>query len=141
MPAKVKFALYAVGPVFLLLGVFLFYSSYHKLTHYPSVTGKVIRTIKNGHGKGSYFYPEIQFKTSNEQTVTFDYYSYPPAFYTTGATVTILYNPHNPNDATINSFITLWFWAVTSLVIGVAGIWIIYKFRSGINLTPPTKLS
>jgi hypothetical protein len=141
MPAKIKFILYAVGPAFLLLGVFLLYSSYYKLTHYPSVTGKVIRTIKNGYGKGNYFYPEIQFTTNNQQTITFDYYSYPPTFYTTGDIVTILYNSKDPNDATINSFMTLWFWATMSLVIGAAGIWIIYKFRSEINLAPPTKLS
>jgi len=135
MPKKIKFIIYTLGPVFLLLGVFLTFSTYQKENNYSTTTGKVIATIKTGYGRHDYYYPEIQYTTTAEQTLTFDYYTFLPTFYTTGNTVKVLYNPQDPNDATVGNFIDLWLWPIITLFIGLAGTWGAYKFAT-INPNP-----
>ncbi|NUM47693.1 MAG: DUF3592 domain-containing protein [Anaerolineales bacterium] len=78
--------------------------------------------------------PEIRFKTHAGRTIDFIApVATRPSRYAIGDEVEVLYNPENPNDVQINSFLHLWF--ATLMLVGfglfVAGMGVLGRILQG----------
>ena len=81
--------------------------------------GTVIELRADSGNHGTTFYPIIKFadQTGHGHTLYSSTGSYPPA-YEVGERVSVLYDPANPKDARINSFVGLWLWPLILAVMG-----------------------
>jgi hypothetical protein len=87
------------------------------------VVGWQDRSIKSGNlGDQSSRYPRIQFQTENSRPIEFiSKVGFQGGGYRLKQSISILYNPNNPNDAYINSFSSLWLFSAGFLGIGLFG--------------------
>lgn len=83
-------------------------------------------TERPGHDSGTVYYPVFRFQDGKGQAHEIDSSSgqYPPA-YKVGDTVTVLYQPEQPENAKLDRFFDVWGWAamlggfgVLDLVVG-----------------------
>ena len=127
MASKIKFLAYITGPTFLLLSIFLFFSSYNKLNTFVHTNAKVVglHNVRTHHGPK--YYPELVFTTTNGEAASFEYDSMTFKTLAVGENVPILYNSQNPNDVILNSFSELWYWPLISLMVGIIGIAALFK--------------
>lgn len=82
----------------------------------------------------SSYYPVVRFTTTsgNEAVFTDQEGSYPPR-YEVGEVVDVLYNAQNPQDATINSWLSIWMGPLWFTMIGLLPIlglvaWAIWRY-------------
>lgn len=135
-----------VFSIFFVIGVGLLIGSYFTVRHTRhflqvavSVPGVVVENIyRESSGSGNQgpswsYYPRIRFETTDSQRIDFvsGTGSNPPS-YSVNEPVTVLYDPRQPYDASLNSFWSLWGATMVLVILGVAftspGIgWFVWK--------------
>ncbi len=121
---KIYFAL--VGCLILSLGIYLLYRRITFLKKAQSIEGKVISYEARRHKQGYIYHPVIQFHV--EQNI----YSFTsPAGsgwkqYPEGQAVPVRYHLDNPQNAFIDSFLHFWAAPVGCMVLGIAGVAVIF---------------
>lgn len=116
-----KFVLIPIGLSLLLGAAWSVSSTKAWIAHATEVQGKVIEMVRiRDRDDGGYLYaPLVRFETTDGNTVEFQssLRSNPPA-YRTGQTVSILYDPEDPQSAAIRGVLSLW---LTSMILGIVG--------------------
>ncbi|HEX9060963.1 MAG TPA: DUF3592 domain-containing protein [Clostridia bacterium] len=122
-PSIVFKIFFVIGSIFILTGSVLIINQILFLNKACSAEGTVIdmkMSKGKGHDKDTTFAPVVQFKLTEGENITFtsSVGSSPPQF-KIGDSVKVLYNPDNPGNAEINSFLSLWFLQIIFLFIGM----------------------
>ena len=120
----------ATAAVFLLsfilfsVGLYFAWQSHTWISHSQSATGTVLQLNQRAGTDGSTFYtPVIRFQPSTGPAITFTAdIATDPAPFALNEKVPILYDPLDPYDAKINSFLYLWFTQFFLAFPGIAGI-------------------
>ncbi len=136
-----------MGALFLLIGLGLLAGGGFWIWKTIGFTGRAERAPgavvemveKQGSGSdsdGPTWAPKVKFRTAGGMEIEFvSGVSSTPPSYTPGDAVEVLYDPMNPRDATIDSFVQLWLFPVLlpvlGLVFGAAGVFLILKSRTG----------
>lgn len=115
-----------VDLIFLGVGIYLTYDAY-KFTHTARTAVGIVTAIpfhsSSDGDSGGVYYPVIEFTADNGQAV--EYHSTsgsnPPEF-RVGEKVNIFYDPADPQNAKIDSFLDLWFIGVIFSGIGLVGV-------------------
>jgi hypothetical protein len=106
-----KFVILPLGVLMLLGAAYLYFDTRAWLGRSVEAQGSVIEMVQiRDRETGSLtFAPLVRFQTADGKTVEFQstFQSNPPA-YTTGQTVTVLYDPSRPNSAAIASLFSIW---------------------------------
>jgi hypothetical protein len=87
--------------------------------------GRVISLEQSPSGRSSIYYPIVQFRTAQGQTVTFR--SSLANVAALRQTVPVLYLPTSPGEARIDSYKSLWFWP--TLLTGLAAVFLLVGGR------------
>lgn len=101
-----------IGTIFLLVGLGFAWSSWSLLSVAERTEGTVIRMVGQQHrarnqNRGGAA-PVVEFHVAGERHEFHSMLSTSPPQFQVGEKVTILYNPKDPRDAGIDSFVTLW---------------------------------
>jgi hypothetical protein len=116
-----KFFLIPIGLSLLLGAAWSAWSTQTWIDRTDEVQGKVIEMVRiRDRDDGGYMYaPLVRFETIDGRTVEFQssLRSNPPG-YRTGQTVSVLYDPDDPQSAAIRGLVSLW---LTSIVLGFIG--------------------
>jgi len=116
-----KFVLIPIGLSLLLGAGWSAWSMQTWIDRTDEVEGKVIEMVRiRDRDDGGYMYaPLVRFETTDGNTVEFQssLRSNPPA-YRTGQTVSVLYDPEDPQSAAIRGVFSLW---LTSMILGFVG--------------------
>jgi len=124
--AKPDSFLIIFGSIFSLVGICMLVGSFYSynqtqkfISSSVSTTGTVSELRLSVSDRSRVYYPTIKFKTQQGETIETELNvgSNPPE-HTVGEQVTILYDPNNPRDANVNSFLSLYFVAVVLLGLG-----------------------
>jgi Protein of unknown function (DUF3592) len=116
-----------VGSLVFLLGIYLLYRRIYFLIHSQSILGKVISYEARTFDDSQVFYPVITFMLGNNQEYTFTSVAGSgQKQYPEGHVVTVRYLPEKPQDAFINSFLHFWAAPVGCIVLGSAGIAVLF---------------
>lgn len=128
-----------VGSIFVITGIIITVNTRNFVGKSISAQGTVIdlvrRTSRDSDGRSSTaYYPVIKFTASSGEPTEFEANSgsNPPA-YTKDQQIEILYNPQEPQSATINSWFDLWFLpamftGMGSLFVVIGGIPLVKSF-------------
>lgn len=130
-----------VGIVFILVGFVLVCSRLIFISESISAEGIVVDILKKVEEDETegVFQPKVMFHTNDGEQISFisDVGSNPPA-YNLGETVNVLYNPINPSNAEINSFLSLWLLQLVLILIGtnfvIISAVVLCKIRKGMPL-------
>jgi hypothetical protein len=116
-----------VGPIGLVIGLGVLSLGWQWRAHTQEMVaamlpaeGRVVEMVPLADHRGkTFFYPIVEFRTAEGQTVRFQggTGSNPPS-YRTGARVKVLYDPQSPQSAVIDSWEL---WLPSNLLIGVGG--------------------
>jgi hypothetical protein len=118
----IDLALTVVGPVLIVYSIFSFVHTRYFVRHCAETVGEVIRLERSYSGGqvGGYEYAQVfSFSAADGRsyTVTSDVSSSPAGF-DIGEQVNVRYDPKNPNDAKIHTFLQTWGSAGISLFVG-----------------------
>ena len=118
-----KYVLAPVGVLLLLWAGYLGLDTRAWLARSVEALGSVaelVRVTDRETGAVS-FAPRVRFSTTDGRTVEFQstYRSNPPA-YSAGQSVTVLYDPREPNAAAVSGLYTIWGWSIILAAIGAA---------------------
>ena len=116
-----KFALIPIGVLFLLGAAWTTSSTRTWVAHAVEVQGKVIEMvrIRNRDDAGYMFAPLVRFQTTDGRNIEFESsLSSNPPLYHTGQTVSVLYDPGEPQSAAIRGVFSLW---LIPMVLGFIG--------------------
>lgn len=120
-PSAVFKIFFVIGSIFILISSVLIINKILFLSKACSAEGTVIymKTSK-GHDNGTTFTPVVQFKLTDGENITFtsSVGSNPPQF-KIGDSVKVLFSPDKPDNAEINSFVSLWLLQIIFLFIGI----------------------
>jgi hypothetical protein len=112
----VGWMLTGVGLVFILVGAGVSYSTYHFLQTALRAQGEVFdlaarRNTSSSSSRSTLLYfPVVRFDAANGQKIIFESSTgTSPAAYEVGERVTIVYDPREPGNASIESFFAFWF--------------------------------
>lgn len=122
-----------IGALVLVGGIFSFFAQRAKIAQFRQTEGTVTELLGSSTGRPSYVVaqteeglrlspkrrsrPQVEFTAENGRTVKIiGRVASRPARYQIGERVSVLYNPADPADAQINSFVELWF--VTLMLVG-----------------------
>jgi len=108
---KVNTLIFSVLGVGLLIGAVYSANNSYEFKNAASLTqGKVVDYIKRRSNDGTTYAPVIEFVTEKNTTVEFTSSSSSSyRSYSIGDKIDVLYLENNPNNARINSFMSLWF--------------------------------
>jgi Protein of unknown function (DUF3592) len=116
-----KFALIPIGVLLLLGAAWTISSTRTWVAHAVEVQGKVIEMVRiRDRDDGGYmFAPLVRFQTTDGRNIEFEssLRSNPPG-YRTGQTVSVLYDPVEPQSAAIRGVFSLW---LIPMVLGFMG--------------------
>ncbi|MBI5262580.1 MAG: DUF3592 domain-containing protein [Bradyrhizobium sp.] len=106
-----KFGLIPIGVLLLLGAAYTAWTTRAWLARAVEVRGSVIEMVRvrNSENTGYLFTPIVRFKTVAGRTIEFEsgVRTNPPA-YRTGQTVSVVYDPEEPQSAAIRGMISLW---------------------------------
>jgi len=130
-------ALAIIGPILIVYSVFSFFHTRFFVKHCADAEGEVIRLERSFSGGQAPMYdyvPVFQFTAANGQsyTVTSATGSNPPGF-SVGEQVSVRYDPRNPSDARIHTFLQTW---GSSLISGLIGIGFLAFGLQSLGLLP-----
>ena len=126
MAALILGLFFAVGFGMLLGSCFTFLHTRQFLQNAEGVSGVVVENIcKPGVGMGDRpagcYCPRIRFQTVDGHEINFVSDSgCNPAAYSVGESVSLLYDPQQPDKASINSFTSLWFIPIGLGILGMS---------------------
>ncbi|OGH90650.1 MAG: hypothetical protein A2479_02145 [Candidatus Magasanikbacteria bacterium RIFOXYC2_FULL_39_8] len=109
-----------MGVIFVGVGGYSFLDSQKVIKTFASAQGTVVELVRSSTSNESNTYSPLVSFVANETEYQFksNFSSDPPA-YDVGEQVNVLYNPESPQDARINSFLSLY---LISLIFGVTGL-------------------
>ncbi|HSV52810.1 MAG TPA: DUF3592 domain-containing protein [Burkholderiaceae bacterium] len=86
--------------------------------------GRVVRSAEemvpsSSGGSRRYYFPVVEFKTSQGESITFQSGTGRGAATPPGTEVTVLFDPERPSDAEISTFMTLWFFPLVTSLFGL----------------------
>ncbi len=126
---RIAFVFAGLGLILGLFAAGAFYSTYsfsHKAVRTP---GKVVDFTARRTSSGTMsYYPIIRFQAGSGQQITFeDSTGSRPAAYEVGATVSVFYDPRDPQKARIERFLSLWLLPTLlagfgAIILGVAAL-------------------
>ncbi|MBZ4033667.1 DUF3592 domain-containing protein [Flavobacterium sp. 17A] len=108
-----------IGAGLMAGAIYLYVDKQAFLEKAETVQGTVVEMIPKRSKESTTYSPVVSFKTKTGQTITYtsSTSSNPPS-YNVGESVTIFYDPADPNDAEINGFFSLW---LGVLILGFIG--------------------
>lgn len=114
-----------IGSVFLMVGVGFGWSSCSLLGVAERTEGTVIRLAGNGPRRGTA--PVVEFFLDGNRREFQSWLSTSPPQFNVGDKVTVLYDPNDPQRASIESFVTLWlfptiFGGIGAVMLVAAGV-------------------
>jgi hypothetical protein len=123
METYIQFAEVAIGVGCLIWSGVSYFRITKFLQRCTETRGEVVRLERTGSGAGlgNYDYaPVFCFETASGEsiTVTSEVGSNPPGF-TEGQSVRVRYDPSNPSDARIHSFLQTWGEFVIPVIVGI----------------------
>ena len=109
-----------LGAVFLVVGVWTFFSTRSFIATAARADGVVIDLELSRSDDSSTYYPIVAFRTQDGQEIEYQSNTgtNPPSF-RVGESVTVLYDPQDPYDARIEAFSELWLF---SIIFGSVGL-------------------
>ena len=117
--------IFAFGIIFVLSGIVMVFNRILFLNNAITVQGEVISLQKeitkdNDNHTSIIYKPEVKFQTKSGEVITFvsKVGSNPPSF-SVGRIIEVVYNPEYPNNAELNSFLSLWFVQMVFIALGV----------------------
>lgn len=100
-------AIFAAGIAICCFSLLLFLLKRARYSQLSKASGKVVDLLEreDREGRGTTFAPRIEFQTKTGQTITFvtSVSTFPAP--RVGDSVTVLYHPNNPTDATLDAFL------------------------------------
>jgi Protein of unknown function (DUF3592) len=128
-----------VGSIFVISGLFIALNTRSFVGKGISTQGTVIdvvrHTSRDSNGRSSTtYYPVVKFTPSSGEPVIFEANSGSnPPTHRRGQKIDVLYNPQEPESATINSWLDLWFlptmfMGMGSLFVVIGGIPLVKSF-------------
>ncbi|MFA7686110.1 MAG: DUF3592 domain-containing protein [Candidatus Gracilibacteria bacterium] len=122
----IQYVFTAIGSAALLVCICLTINTLNFINKSKEANGKIIDLAYESHYKGHIYYPVVQFKTLDNQDITFKAnIGNNPPLEKIGDTVDVFYDPESPNDASIKSLF-LWFGSLLSgffvLIFGGIGL-------------------
>jgi hypothetical protein len=104
---------FAIAGLAMLAGAGATYMSSRNFLNISSAAEGVVTDLVLSHSSSSrsgVYHPKVSFQTEAGENIEFNssFGSNPPS-YNKGDRVKVLYDPANPNHASINSFFSLWF--------------------------------
>ena len=117
IPRLLFFIFALIGTAFILVSAALALEPARRSTTYAHADGRVVDyVIQDGH---STYLPVVEFTTPDGQRHKFKgTVASTPVEYRLEQKVSVLYNPNNPADATLNSFFELWLLPMIFAIIG-----------------------
>ena len=93
-----------------------------------SADGTVTGNVRAHGHRGNVFYPRVRFSTTDGQQISFvSGVGTNPALYGVGDPVPVIYDPHDPDHASIRSLVTLW---LLPMILG--GIGVVFSCVGGV---------
>jgi Protein of unknown function (DUF3592) len=118
-----KYVLAPVGVLLLLWAGYLWLDTRAWLTRSVEAPGSVVEVVRvTDRETGAVsFAPRVRFSTADGRTVEFQstYRSNPPA-YSAGQSVTVLYDPSEPNAAAVSGLFAIWGLSIILALVGAA---------------------
>jgi hypothetical protein len=137
---------FLMGPVFFIpfgliffgIGAGLSYKYFTLFLHGEQTPGRVVSLAESCDDDGCSYAPVVTFDTGNGATSTYysTYYSGPPA-YDVGQSVTVIFDPQNPEDSSIKgegNVFRIIFMSVGGIIISIG----IYLFMRNLLTSPST---
>jgi hypothetical protein len=120
MDPYIQAAVAVIGIACLIWSVVSYFRITKFLQRCIETSGEVIRLERTRGNRGYDYAPVFCFQTANGEsiTVTSDISSSPPDF-TEGESVRVRYDPSNPSDAKIHSFVQTWGDCVIPAAVGI----------------------
>jgi hypothetical protein len=121
IPIVVGLLFFAIGILILISGIASFIKRRNQIANSLSATG-VVTAFATEMGRSGYlYYPQVQFKVADGQTISFQSSAGSSrAEYGVGQPVKVLYDAHNPQQAEIAALSPLWLVPGCMTMIGVA---------------------
>lgn len=88
-----------VGIILTVVGITSMFSKYKKMQTYETISGKIVDAVVNNHENSLASYAPVYQFTVDEQTYQFNSHVSTQIYPDIGASVSIYYNPENPEDA------------------------------------------
>ncbi len=116
-----------VGILIFLLGLYLLYRRFYFLKHSKLAEGKILSYEQRKFDNSIVYHPVITFKLEDGHISTFTsvagsgWKQFPE-----GQTISVRYLPEKPQEAFINSFLHFWAAPVGCMVLGSAGITVMF---------------
>ncbi len=106
----IGFLFFLIGIVVLISGIVQVFKVRRQIAGSVKAPGKVFGMGRINGQRGYLYCPQVEFRASNAQTYKFqsEVGSQPPA-YKIGQSVQVVYEPADPNQAEIDSFMAMWF--------------------------------
>ncbi len=102
-----KLAVCGLGTIFFVVGLGLAIREYSFGRQAVSSTGSIVDLRISDSGDGPNHYPIIEFKTNQGETIRFEGLPTSPSP-VKGTVVPVLYDPSDPNNARVNTFVDRW---------------------------------
>ena len=118
-PTTVGVVFVFVGLVFTSLGVWLIIDASRFNRDASTTQGTVVELIFVGDGRRA---PRVDYRVNDARYTFTSRFSSTDLSFTTGDTVSVAYSLHNPADARIDSFETMWFLPLCATVVGAIGM-------------------
>lgn len=97
---KIKAVIFLlVGIILTVVGIASMFSKYRKTQTYEITSGKIVDAVVNAHEDSLASYAPVYQFTVDEQTYQFNSHVSTQIYPDIGASVSIYYNPENPEDA------------------------------------------
>lgn len=119
---KISYLYLLLGVIAFIVGIFVTKNTIEFTQQAINTKGKVSRLV----AVDTKIYPEVTFLSSLNETHKFiSNFGCKPACYKKGETINILYLPNQPDQAQLNSFVSLW--GPTLLTCGIGLIFISFS--------------
>lgn len=119
---KVSYFYLLLGVIAFIVGIFVTTNTIEFTQQAINTKGKVSRLVV----VDTKIYPEVTFLSSSNETHRYiSNFGCKPACYKKGETINILYLPNQPDQAQLNSFVSLW--GPTLLTCGIGLIFISFS--------------
>jgi hypothetical protein len=109
-----------IGIALTIYSIFTFFRQKRIIAQSENAFGVVTNLTQKRRRKGFIYCPQIQFQTKSNSIIDFQSdFGTNPASHKIGQQVKVLYNPFNPAQAQIKSFLSLWLITLVSLLMGL----------------------
>jgi hypothetical protein len=109
-----------IGIALIIYSIFTLFRQKRIIAQSEKAYGIVTNLTQKQRQKGYIYCPQVRFQTKSGSIVDFQSdFGSKPASHKIGQQIEVLYNPFNPSQAQIKSFLSLWLVTLVSLLMGV----------------------